>query len=478
LKISRTINTNSLESFQIKKLRTIFDSKPLFIALMFFFAVMFGLLCGMNAIIAIAFLVIPIVVLIIYNPVYAFYIFVASLPLYVIPVSPGAAVSGSIPRLAGILLFTVWAPYVFFTKKFRKIKWDEFLITMLIFFGWMLISAVWSIYMEKGYIILRATSQLILALFIAITLVNKPDKFSHMVFVVLLTCMLAGFRSFMISFQIEERAVGIEGFDQNEFAAMLLAPMMVSFSLFSYNKSLVKSSAHILVALGCFLGALATVSRGFVISVLAACIALVVLEPRRKKLVIFLIIAFMVSSPYYVQKYAERLGTERFEISSATELPSGRAGIWKLGFEVLKNHPIIGVGIGGFQLAYDYELERDPTRVYHGIYHRVAHNDYLLISTELGLVGLFMWIFFLRAVFRKGFRSLKIFEAVKNDYLAAVTRGVIAGLIGLLFASFFLGLYHSKYMWLLLMFYALLGNLAKDYRSRIKDEAIKALPEP
>lgn len=478
MKLSRTINKNSLESFKTRKFKTIFDSKPLFIALMFFLAVMFGLLCGNNAILAIAFLVIPIIVLIIYNPVYAFYIFVASLPLYVIPVSPGAAVTGSIPRLVGIVLFTVWAPYIFFTRKFIRIKWDEFLIIMLIFFGWMLISAVWSIYMEKGYIILRTTSQLILALFIAITLVNKPDKFSHMVLIVLFTCMLAGFRSFMISFQIEERAVGIEGFDQNEFAAMLLAPMMISFSLFSYHKSLVKSSAHIVVALGCFLGALATVSRGFAISVLAACLSLVIIEPKRKKLIIFLIIAFLVSSPYYVQKYAERLGTERFEVSSATDLPSGRAAIWKLGIEVLKNHPIIGVGIGGFQMAYDQELEKDPTRVYHGIYHRVAHNDYLLISAELGLVGLFLWLFFIRIVFRKGFRSLKIFEAVKDDYLAAVTRGVIAGLIGLLVASFFLGLYHSKYMWLLLMFYALLGNLAKDYQASSKDESLKELPEP
>jgi putative inorganic carbon (HCO3(-)) transporter len=259
---------------------------------------------------------------------------------------------------------------------------------------------------------------------------------------------------------------------------MLLTPMMISFSLFDYHKSFVKSSAHIIVALGCFLGALATVSRGFVISVLAACLALVVIEPRRKKLIIFLILAFLISSPYYISKYAERLGTERFEVSSATDIPSGRAGIWKLGFEVLKNHPIIGVGIGGFQLAYDAELERDPTRVYRGVYHRVAHNDYLLISAELGLIGLFLWLFFLRSVFRKGFRSLKIFEAVKDDYLAAVTRGVLAGLVGLLFASFFLGLYHSKYMWLMLMFYPLLGNLAKDYQIGAKDKAIKELPEP
>jgi hypothetical protein len=33
-------------------------------------------------------------------------------------------------------------------------------------------------------------------------------------------------------------------------------------------------------------------------------------------------------------------------------------------------------------------------------------------------------------------------------------------------------------MWLMLMFYPLLGNLAKDYQIGAKDKAIKELPEP
>jgi len=460
--------------------KPLLQNKPLIASMLILASILFGFLCGTNGIMAIALIAVPLLVLFFYNPIYAFYLFVASLPLYVVPLQAAAGVNASIPRLCGILLFIVWAPYVFFTRKFRLIKIDYFFVAIFLFFLWMFISASWSIFPPRAWITIRAISQLILSLLIAVTLVDTRNKFSFAIGVILLTCTIAGFRSFSVSLYAEERAVGIEGFDQNEFASMLLTPLMISFSLFNYHwlRSRIRSYFHLMVAFGCFLGALATVSRGFVISVIAACIALVLIEPDRKRLVVLLILAFLITSPYYLKKYSDRLGNEQFEISSAAEVPRGRAGIWLIGTEVFKHYPAFGVGIGGFPKAFDDEVQKDPTRIHFWQYGRVAHNDYLIILVEMGIVGFILWAFLITCVFRKGFRTLVILERLDEKYLASILRGIIAGMVGLMAASFFLGLYHTKFMWLEYMLFLLLGSIARLLKEKSSNKELVKLSDP
>ena len=174
----------------------------------FFICIFFGFLCGFNALAAIGLIAIPMIVLFFYNPIYAFYLFVASLPLYVIPLQGVEGVNASIPRLCGIILAVVWGPYVFFTKKWKNIKLDHFLGALLLFFVWMFISASWTYLPAKGWIMIRAIAQLLLAVFIALTLVDNRNKLSLLISVILITCMIAGFRSFSLSLVLEERAVG------------------------------------------------------------------------------------------------------------------------------------------------------------------------------------------------------------------------------------------------------------------------------
>jgi O-antigen ligase len=455
--------------------KVLLTNKPLPILIMAFFSYFCGLMTGGNAIGAIGYLILPYCVLMFYNPVYAFHLYVASLPLYVVSAQ---VISASIPRLAGFVLFGAWLPYVFFTGKFKFFRWNRALVIVTVFFGWMLISILWSMYVEQGLIRLRTVSQLFLAIIIGITLIDKKDKFYQVIAIVILTCTIAGFRSFYISLVTTGRSVGIEGFDQNEFASMLLIPLMITFSLYNQQKSKLLTLLFLICMFGCFLGALSTVSRGFVVSVLGSFTALMVMEKNRKKMVILLLIAILISSPYYIKRYGERLGTEQFELTRAAEAPMGRIGIWVIGFEIFKNHPVIGVGIGGFAAAFNVELEKDPARIIFYSYGRVAHNDYLQILTELGIVGLLLWIVFITEIFKKGFRTKVILERLKETYLAAIIRGLISGLFGLMIASFFLGLYYSKFMWLTIMMFLLLGQITKNIKHQSDDPSITSLPDP
>lgn len=72
------------------------------------------------------------------------------------------------------------------------------------------------------------------------------------------------------------------------------------------------------------------------------------------------------------------------DLSADEDSAAGRVEAWYAGFEMLKEHPLFGVGKGGF------------------VDHHVltAHNSFVLAYAELGLFGYFFWLAIVIATFR------------------------------------------------------------------------------
>jgi len=111
------------------------------------------------------------------------------------------------------------------------------------------------------------------------------------------------------------------------------------------------------------------------------------------------------------------IGPSRMSDISAHEGAAfGRIEAWYQGFQMLKSAPLFGVGYGMF-----------------ADYHRLtAHNSYILVAAEEGLIGFFIWIALIYAVF-KG-----LFKLTRDNTVAAYSLGIEAGLFGFLAASYFL----------------------------------------
>jgi O-antigen ligase len=79
---------------------------------------------------------------------------------------------------------------------------------------------------------------------------------------------------------------------------------------------------------------------------------------------------------------------ERIE-GTVADRGAGRFDIWRAGFEAAKNHSIVGVGLDNFPLAFDRYAKY--ATVFRG-YRRAPHNVYLGTLTELGIVGLLLFL--------------------------------------------------------------------------------------
>jgi O-antigen ligase len=87
------------------------------------------------------------------------------------------------------------------------------------------------------------------------------------------------------------------------------------------------------------------------------------------------------------------------EISA--ESGADRTAIWSQGLQLLKAHPLFGVGIG--RMA-------DYTDV-----HLTAHNTLIVCAVELGLVGLYFWCLFLYPTMRNAMDVASKRQANEGD---------------------------------------------------------------
>lgn len=119
----------------------------------------------------------------------------------------------------------------------------------------------------------------------------------------------------------------------------------------------------------------------------------------------------------------------RFVGSVNTEDPTtGRAHFWAVTVDIIKNHPLLGTGLGAFGVVYTGYDSRN------GLYRlEQAHNDYLQILSDAGIVGAALGLLFVIGLFRMGFAR----RDSPDDFRRGVATGALAGCFAVLVHSFF-----------------------------------------
>jgi O-antigen ligase len=112
-----------------------------------------------------------------------------------------------------------------------------------------------------------------------------------------------------------------------------------------------------------------------------------------------------------------------FNFSEGSNL--GRLGIWQESISLVQKNPILGIGLGNYSLALNFnENYRNAVS---------SHNLYLDILTETGIIGLSAWALF----FWNGFKDslLGIKKKIKESFVLSL--GIIGSLSYFLIHSFF-----------------------------------------
>jgi len=113
----------------------------------------------------------------------------------------------------------------------------------------------------------------------------------------------------------------------------------------------------------------------------------------------------------------------------AGDFTSGRLQFWQTGWKIFLDHPIIGAGLDAFGAAYTrYDISSGALRV------EQAHNDYLQILADAGVIGLACVAGFIFLLFRKGLGTIR---SSTDDLRRGTAIGALAGCFAILIHSFF-----------------------------------------
>jgi len=226
----------------------------------------------------------------------------------------------------------------------------------------------------------------------------------------------------------------------NDFGAGVALCFPVALSLLLEKRPRIER----LYCLGCMLAMLAglavAASRGGFFGLIAG--LLVVMWYSRKRLRKMMPLAALFLG-LTLLTIASPLGQRLFD-PSRSDVGSAeiRQTLWTFALELIKKHPVVGIGLGMFK----------PTlaALTHGQFAYVAHNTYLEIAAEMGVPALFCYLMILFGSLRTLAKVRRSVSRTGPAILQQVVPGLQAGLLGCSVTLVFSSLADFKLFWLIL----------------------------
>jgi len=141
-----------------------------------------------------------------------------------------------------------------------------------------------------------------------------------------------------------------------------------------------------------------------------------------------------------------------------------RLDIWSISTEMIKDKPFFGHGINTFMKvfqAYRRNSMMGPT---------YAHNCYIQLATETGILGLFCFLGIIGKAFHQSLGAVKL-NFTQDRNLGVLIIGLLSGILAFLVHSFFdtnfYSLQLSVYLWLMI---GMLVAICKIYGDTAQDE--------
>ncbi|HYM14417.1 MAG TPA: O-antigen ligase family protein [Dehalococcoidia bacterium] len=213
-----------------------------------------------------------------------------------------------------------------------------------------------------------------------------------------------------------QRRINATFADPNHFARLLVEALVVALTLWLFVGRRAKFG-FLLPAMGvCVMTLVFTGSRGaWVVAAVTLPVAVLALPVERRlrmrmlgmgaALLVVASIAVAALNPYF----AKRLDTFTFGFQAA----GARPYLVQAGLNMFADHPVTGVGIGGYQEAFqdDYYSYKDP-KIKANV--TISHTAAVTIMAELGLIGMasvafvaLRWALYLRDLLRRAPPELK-----------------------------------------------------------------------
>lgn len=285
---------------------------------------------------------------------------------------------------ANIMGLIAFASLVWHSRLKREpLIWNKGLTFMLLFVLWVWFSVSWAQDLRDALVRAIAWSFFLLFYVAFVNFLSRPNNQTiSMRFIAGAgwALIIIGFMS-VAFFGVENRSF-VFGLNANTFSSRLVFVIVGVFWVAFINVDHdLKDNPQLFIptlylALALILVAYSG-SRGETISILIFLMLTMILPGnRQKRLVIFIMTLVTMALVWFTTDIWDGL-IARF---ASDDTLGGRTGLWDLSWQIFRQNPIIGVGVGGAQQALGLVLGIEEGKS--------PHNPFMLVLMDTGLIGL------------------------------------------------------------------------------------------
>lgn len=327
---------------------------------------------------------------------------------------------GALTRVIGLVAAAAWLGSALVAGRFRKPH--PFHVAVSLFILWNIVSIWWTLGVDETVEHIKTYLQLATLAWILWDLYTTPNALRAALQAYILGAFvsvgstisnyLAGQR---IS-DFEERYTGA-GLNAGDLALILTLGLPIAWYLATSTGNSIKGHVLRLVNYAYIPGALfatmLTASRTALFMIVPALLYIIGTANRlrpffRILILVVLIAALFVLQPYMPQSSVDRLATVGDSIT-ALDL-GGRVRLWRASTAIFLEHPLWGIGSGALNV---------PTEL-----GSVAHNTFVSVLAELGLVGFTLFVVMLAMVVYQAVHQPKSYSGLWLTILAVWMIGV------------------------------------------------------
>jgi putative inorganic carbon (hco3(-)) transporter len=314
--------------------------------------------------------------------------------------------------------------------------------------------------MQNSLYLLSYFGTVFLFYFVAILLIDDLKKFHALIIVFMVTVLYytswANMQYLTVGFGTNPRLPGPGAIyelgpyvDENDFAMLFVVGVPFLYYLGRYYRNIIiryvlwgaipfawhavflLGSLGGLIGLGVTMLFLAFRSRSWTLRIIIP---------------ILLLAAFMWQGGSYLKGKAFTGGGDVTQVRTAQT----RFESWEAGLSMLKDHPLTGVGVGGYIRAYIDYSDSEP---------RVAHNTFLQFAAESGIMAGLMYLMLFFNILWIYWKHRGLDLAKMPPLVSAAREAILAALIGFFVCSLFLNLAMYEVFYYLLLLVAVMEKL-------------------
>ena len=322
---------------------------------------------------------------------------------------------------------------------------------LILFFSSMIISSLLSSYLSAGIGIIAQQFAFFVIVFVFYSLIkNEKDIKNYMVALTIVSFVLVSISIFMLfqeSFSIlnliSKNRARVSALITNAEASsnffIISIPFLLILLLLKKKKSIRILSLFLLIYIG--IGLSLAMPRSAIIGLIIS-ISIILLLIRRRLFLIFMS-TLLVFGLLFI--FVDPLNQSLSLFLRFGEGLTEREPIWSMSLNIIKDHPIFGLGPGVYKYEFynyfPYMLSDWLGKLliyYHELSQKdnFSHNFFLVFFTEMGILGLMTALFLPILYFRIGIKTLKKYRnGTKENYYLVVSLFAIG--VSMIIRNFF-----------------------------------------